>query len=95
MNRGQQICVKFLIVQQSQGHKMKKFFAFFMTIFFAFNADATTLINDTEIERGIANIIAPVANAAKVPNGRLKIYIVNDDDFNAFVRGGEDIFVYT
>lgn len=37
----------------------------------------------------------PVANAAKISENRLKIYIVRDDSFNAFVRGGEDIFIYT
>ena len=60
-----------------------------------FTANAATLINDTEIERGITKIITPIANAAKIPTDRLKIYIVNDDDFNAFVRGGEDVFIYT
>jgi len=74
---------------------MKKIVAFLMIALLALNARGATLINDTEIERGIAEIIAPVANAAKIPNDRLKIYIINDDDFNAFVRGGEDIFVYT
>lgn len=64
---------------------------FFCTI----TVNAATLINDTEIERGIADIIKPVAQAAKIPSDRLKIYIVNDDDFNAFVRGGEDVFLYT
>lgn len=58
-------------------------------------ANGATLINDTEIETEITKIIAPVATAAKIPTERLKIYIVNDDDFNAFVRGGEDIFIYT
>ncbi len=53
------------------------------------------LINDTEIEKQITEIIKPVANAANISEKRLKVYIVNDDDFNAFVRGGEDIFVYT
>ena len=60
-----------------------------------FSAHSATLINDTEIEKQITQIIAPVAKAAKIPTERLKIYIVNDDDFNAFVRGGEDIFIYT
>jgi len=59
------------------------------------NTNAATIINDTEIERGIRDIIMPVARAAKIPENRLKVYIVNDDDFNAFVRGGEDVFVYT
>jgi len=74
---------------------MKRVFVFLMVIFATLNVGAATLINDTEIERGIAKIIAPVANAANIPNDRLKIYIVRDDDFNAFVRGGEDIFIYT
>lgn len=67
----------------------------FIGFFISLNARAVTLINDTEIERGITKIITPVANAAKISPERLKIYIVNDDEFNAFVRGGEDIFIYT
>lgn len=62
---------------------------------FAINAFAATLINDTEIEKEITQIIMPVARAAKIPENRLKIYIVRDDSFNAFVRGGEDVFIYT
>ena len=62
---------------------------------FVFTANAATLINDTEIEKEIVQIITPIARAANIPENRLKIYIVNDDSFNAFVRGGEDIFVYT
>lgn len=65
------------------------------SVFFTTIANCATLINDTEIERKITQIIMPVANAAKIPESRLKIYIVNDDSFNAFVRGGEDIFIYT
>lgn len=74
---------------------MKKIFAFLTMCFFAFNANAATLINDTEIEKKITEIILPVTHAADIDSKRLKIYIVNDDDFNAFVRGGEDIFIYT
>lgn len=84
-----------MIVQQSRGHKVKKIFTVLLSLFLVVGANAATIINDTEIERGIMEIIMPVARAAKIPEKRLKIYIVNDDDFNAFVRGGEDIFVYT
>lgn len=59
------------------------------------NANGATLINDTEIESKIHEIILPVANAANIDEKRLQIYIINDDDFNAFVRGGEDVFIYT
>ena len=65
------------------------------SVFVAFNAKCATLINDTEIEKEITQIIMPVAKAANIDEKRLKIYIVRDDDFNAFVRGGEDVFIYT
>lgn len=74
---------------------MKKIFVILFSLVFAFCANGATLINDTEIEKEISQIIMPVANAANIPETRLKIYIVRDDSFNAFVRGGEDIFVYT
>ena len=74
---------------------MKKIFAILFSVLFIFSANGAMLINDTEIEKQITEIIKPVANAANISEKRLKVYIVNDDDFNAFVRGGEDIFVYT
>ncbi len=74
---------------------MKKILMILLSVFIAFNANCATLINDTEIEKEITKIILPIADAAKIPENRLKIYIVNDDSFNAFVRGGEDVFVYT
>ena len=74
---------------------MKRILMILFSVLFVFNANAATLINDTEIEKQITEIIKPVAIAANIPEQRLKIYIVRDDDFNAFVRGGEDVFVYT
>lgn len=74
---------------------MKKIIMILICVIFAFAANAATLINDTEIEKEITQIILPIARAANIPENRLKIYIVRDDSFNAFVRGGEDIFVYT
>lgn len=65
------------------------------SVLFVFTANAATLINDTEIEKEISEIIMPIARAANIPEKRLKVYIVRDDDFNAFVRGGEDVFIYT
>ena len=74
---------------------MKRILIILFAGLIGFGGNATTLINDTEIESGIAKIVAPVAKVANIPTERLKIYIVRDDNFNAFVRGGEDIFVYT
>ncbi len=66
-----------------------------MMILFAANAGAASLINDTETERVIGELIAPLGRAANIPQSRLKINIINDDDFNAFVMGGEDVYLYT
>lgn len=61
----------------------------------ALSARAAALINDTEIERYLTQLVSPIADAAGIPKNRLKINIVHDDDFNAFVRGGDDVFIYT
>lgn len=74
---------------------MKRILICLISFFIGFNSYSATLINDTEIESGIRDIVAPIANAANIQANRLKIYIVKDDSFNAFVRGGEDIFIYT
>ena len=59
------------------------------------NTWAASLINDTETERVLRGLVTPLAVAADIPENRFKIHIVDDDDFNAFVMGGEDIYVYT
>ncbi len=74
---------------------MKRILVILFALLVGFGGNAATLINDTEIESGIAKIVAPIAKVANIPEDRLKVYIVRDDNFNAFVRGGEDIFVYT
>jgi predicted Zn-dependent protease len=66
-----------------------------LSLIIAMPSMGASLINDTETERVIGELVAPLARAANIPDGRMKIHIVNDDDFNAFVMGGEDIYVYT
>lgn len=74
---------------------MRKIFVFLLLFLIVLPARAVNLINDTEIENYLAEIITPIARAAEIEPDRLKIYIVRDDGFNAFVRGGEDVFIYT
>lgn len=62
---------------------------------FAFSAQAASLINDTETERLLTELVAPLGRAADISDGRLKVHIINSDDFNAFVMGGEDVYLYT
>lgn len=66
-----------------------------MSALFSISAHAASLINDTETEKVLMELVEPIGRAADVPDGRLKVHIINSDDFNAFVMGGEDIYVYT
>lgn len=74
---------------------MHKIFVFLLSLFFATGAHAVSLINDTEIERVVIELVRPIAAAAEIPENRLRVHIVRDDDFNAFVMGGDDVYIYT
>jgi len=74
---------------------MKYFLHILLSCLYITFSNAATLINDTETEQEITSIITPVVKAADIPLERLKVYIINSDEFNAFVRGGEDVFIYT
>jgi len=74
---------------------VRKILVFLSMIIMSCNTWAASLINDTETERVLRGLVTPLAVAADIPENRFKIHIVNDDDFNAFVMGGEDIYVYT
>lgn len=74
---------------------MRKILMIFMSALFSVSAHAASLINDTETEKVLMELVEPIGRAADVPDGRLKVHIINSDDFNAFVMGGEDIYVYT
>lgn len=74
---------------------MHKVFVCLLSIFFATGAHAVSLINDTEIERVVTELVRPIATAAEIPDNRLRVHIVRDDDFNAFVMGGDDVYIYT
>ena len=67
---------------------LRIFFVFFVCIS---NSFALTLINDTEIENFLYEIVKPLSDSANIKN--LKINIVNDDSFNAFVSGGNIVFI--
>ena len=74
---------------------VRKLIAILIAVFITLPSHAASLINDTEVETLIGELITPLANAADIPDGRLRIHIVNDDDFNAFVMGGDDVYIYT
>lgn len=74
---------------------MHRFLIILLCFFLAVPARAASLINDTETERVLTQLITPLAAAADIPDGRLRVHIINSNDFNAFVMGGEDVYVYT
>ncbi len=74
---------------------MRKILAIFLCVLLIVPARAATLINDTETEQLLTELVSPIATAANISPARLKIHIVHDDDFNAFVSGGEDVYVFT
>lgn len=75
---------------------MKKLLLIFIVSVFVSNgAVAATMINDTEIENVLTELVLPLTHAADIQDSRLKINIVNSDEFNAFVSGGEEVFIYT
>lgn len=58
-------------------------------------AHAVTIIRDAEIETTIKDWALPVARAADLDPGSLNIVLVQSPDINAFVAGGQNIFLYT
>lgn len=58
-------------------------------------ASAQSLIRDAEIEDTLRVYTTPLLNAAGLRSEDVHIYIVSEDSVNAFVVGGQNIFVHT
>lgn len=69
--------------------------ALFLSFAFASAASAQSLIRDAEIEDTLRVYTEPLLTAAGLAPDEVDIYIVNDDSVNAFVAGGQNIFVHT
>ncbi len=53
------------------------------------------LIRDAEIEATLDRVAAPLLRAAGLNPATVRIYIVNDRELNAFVAGGQNIFIHS
>lgn len=62
---------------------------------FAAPAHAQSLIRDAEIESVLEGYTDPIMKAAGLNEDDVEIYIVNDPTMNAFVTGGQNIFIHT
>ena len=58
-------------------------------------ADRTSLIRDTEIENTIREFATPVFRAAELNSSSVKLYLIQDNSINAFVAGGQRLFIHT
>lgn len=75
---------------------MSKFFLTICLIFLAKNSFADpSLIRDAETEKFLHALADPIFVAAGLNPQNIKIYIVNDDGINAFVSGGQNVFINT
>lgn len=79
---------------------MKRFIGFGLIAFVAVTviaapAHARSFIRDTEIEAILQAYATPVFRAAGLDAQSVQIYIVNDPALNAFVAGGQRIFINT
>ncbi len=58
-------------------------------------AQQLAVIRDAEIEAAVAALAGPIFEAAGISPGAVDIYLVRDDRLNAFVAGGQNLFLYT
>lgn len=58
-------------------------------------AKAQTIIRDSEIEYHLRQMSIPLLQAANLTPERVDLILVMDDNVNAFVAGGQNIFLYT
>ncbi len=74
---------------------MKLLFRTLILILIAQNALALSIIRDAEIENVLREMAEPIFKAAKLPPESINMYIVNDNQINAYVSGGSNMFVNT
>jgi len=58
-------------------------------------ARAQGLIRDAEIEFALRQLLAPVASAAGMGSGRMRVIMIDDRSLNAFVADTRTIFIHT
>lgn len=58
-------------------------------------AQQISLIRDAETEALIADYTGPIFRAANVASHNVKVHLINDNSFNAFVINGQNMFINT
>ena len=73
--------------------RLTVFLAGMVTAFVALAGDARALIRDEEIETTIRFWSAPIFHAANLDPDAVAVYIISETALNAFVSGGQNIFL--
>ena len=78
---------------------MKRFLLFswlLLGIVFPLRAEESlSLIQDAETEKFLLDLTRKIFKAVNLPEENARIILVNDDSINAFVAGGQTIFIHT
>ncbi len=76
---------------------MKQLYVFILGLFinFAVQAESLAVIRDTEVETVLTGLAQKIFTAADLNPKNAEIVVVNDDTINAFVAGGQTIFVHS
>lgn len=69
--------------------------ACFCLLFTAVQANAQSLLRDTEIEETLREFTDPILRAGGLLPASVDIYLVNDPSLNAFVTRGQNIFLHS
>lgn len=77
--------------------RLRSFVAMFLLALLVISspARAQSLLRDAETERFLHTIMQPIFEAAGLNPGSISFYLVNDPSINAFVAGGQNIFVHS
>lgn len=67
----------------------------FCMAFSVVQANAQSLLRDTEIEETLREFTDPILRAGGLTPSAVDIYIVNDNSLNAFVTRGQNIFIHS
>ena len=74
---------------------MKKIILFLLVLLLGQRAWALSVIRDSEIENVLTGYVRQIFKTVDLPPENAEIVLINDPSINAFVAGGQTIFVHT
>lgn len=74
---------------------MKNIFCFVIVLLMSLQAHAMSFIRDTEVEGVLLSYVQNIFKQVNLNPKNAQVVLVNDEDINAFVAGGQTIFIHT